>query len=129
MVFFFKQKTAYEMRISDWSSDVCSSDRENAFSEPKIVVADARLNITFQLVRCLRGRQVEGAARGIASAQCALRATQHFGAGHVETTEIADHRTPDIHSVTVDADGCIGDGVRSVLPLAPNRNVDAPCED
>src|SRR3546814_3591614 len=26
MVLFFKQKTAYEMRISDWSSDVCSSD-------------------------------------------------------------------------------------------------------
>src|SRR3546814_11883850 len=33
--FFFKQKTAYEMRISDWSSDVCSSDlraREKALS-------------------------------------------------------------------------------------------------
>src|SRR3546814_8096574 len=28
MFFFFKQKTAYEMRISDWSSDVCSSDLE-----------------------------------------------------------------------------------------------------
>src|SRR3546814_3248910 len=28
MIFFFKQKTAYEMRISDWSSDVCSSDLE-----------------------------------------------------------------------------------------------------
>src|SRR3546814_10476706 len=28
--FFFKQKTAYEMRISDWSSDVCSSDLCNA---------------------------------------------------------------------------------------------------
>src|SRR3546814_17814247 len=27
--FFFKQKTAYEMRISDWSSDVCSSDLQN----------------------------------------------------------------------------------------------------
>src|SRR3546814_11159282 len=26
IIFFFKQKTAYEMRISDWSSDVCSSD-------------------------------------------------------------------------------------------------------
>src|SRR3546814_7325420 len=26
VVFFFKQKTSYEMRISDWSSDVCSSD-------------------------------------------------------------------------------------------------------
>src|SRR3546814_9749755 len=28
--FFFKQKTAYEMRISDWSSDVCSSDLDEA---------------------------------------------------------------------------------------------------
>src|SRR3546814_3947279 len=30
LVFFFKQKTAYEMRISDWSSDVCSSDLPGA---------------------------------------------------------------------------------------------------
>src|SRR3546814_5725906 len=29
--FFFKQKTAYEMRISDWSSDVCSSDLAGAW--------------------------------------------------------------------------------------------------
>src|SRR3546814_5842591 len=29
--FFFKQKTAYEMRISDWSSDVCSSDLSIAY--------------------------------------------------------------------------------------------------
>src|SRR3546814_12239208 len=29
--FFFKQKTAYEMRISDWSSDVCSSDLWGSF--------------------------------------------------------------------------------------------------
>src|SRR3546814_7775576 len=29
MCFFFKQKTAYEMRISDWSSDVCSSDLQS----------------------------------------------------------------------------------------------------
>src|SRR3546814_10715812 len=31
--FFFKQKTAYEMRISDWSSDVCSSDLCGLVSE------------------------------------------------------------------------------------------------
>src|SRR3546814_5180211 len=31
VVFFFKQKTAYEMRISDWSSDVCSSDLSIGF--------------------------------------------------------------------------------------------------
>src|SRR3546814_2765283 len=30
LFFFFKQKTAYEMRISDWSSDVCSSDLGDA---------------------------------------------------------------------------------------------------
>src|SRR3546814_2196284 len=34
--FFFKQKTAYEMRISDWSSDVCSSDLEAASIETEI---------------------------------------------------------------------------------------------
>src|SRR3546814_17496106 len=35
VVFFFKQKTAYEMRISDWSSDVCSSDRDVPFRTPR----------------------------------------------------------------------------------------------
>src|SRR3546814_4800085 len=30
VLFFFKEKTAYEMRISDWSSDVCSSDLQAA---------------------------------------------------------------------------------------------------
>src|SRR3546814_6075165 len=32
-VFLFKQKTAYEMRISDWSSDVCSSDLADTLNE------------------------------------------------------------------------------------------------
>src|SRR3546814_4701781 len=36
LFFFFKQKTAYEMRISDWSSDVCSSDLA-----PIVILADA----------------------------------------------------------------------------------------
>src|SRR3546814_8864440 len=34
--FFFKQKTAYEMRISDWSSDVCSSDLQMAYPIQKV---------------------------------------------------------------------------------------------
>src|SRR3546814_6864632 len=33
-IFFFKQKTAYEMRISDWSSDVCSSDLAGRDTSP-----------------------------------------------------------------------------------------------
>src|SRR3546814_1749980 len=36
LVFFFKQKTAYEMRISDWSSDVCSSDLEPKLLETQL---------------------------------------------------------------------------------------------
>src|SRR3546814_18720183 len=42
--FFFKQKTAYEMRISDWSSDVCSSDLLMATAAPEFyagAIADA----------------------------------------------------------------------------------------
>src|SRR3546814_10593143 len=34
-IFFFKQKTAYEMRISDWSSDVCSSDLVAELDDPE----------------------------------------------------------------------------------------------
>src|SRR3546814_3660086 len=42
VVFFFKQKTAYEMRISDWSSDVCSSDLD-ADGHVEVVIHDAIL--------------------------------------------------------------------------------------
>src|SRR3546814_10218591 len=42
-VFFFKQKTAYEMRISDWSSDVCSSDL--AGYNPDDMVEDSPVTI------------------------------------------------------------------------------------
>src|SRR3546814_2370776 len=38
--FFFKQKTAYEMRISDWSSDVCSSDLVTARPLKPIIFQD-----------------------------------------------------------------------------------------
>src|SRR3546814_1522828 len=36
--FFFKQKTAYEMRISDWSSDVCSSDLQREYPGEKVLL-------------------------------------------------------------------------------------------
>src|SRR3546814_5005435 len=38
--FFIKQKTAYEMRISDWSSDVCSSDLRNCSRGSTLVSVD-----------------------------------------------------------------------------------------
>src|SRR3546814_1039565 len=49
LFFFFKQKTAYDMRISDWSSDVCSSDLNGAWflAEPFIeqCLADAKVPV------------------------------------------------------------------------------------
>src|SRR3546814_6399750 len=46
--FFFKQKTAYEMRISDWSSDVCSSDLLGMARRP-ITVYDANWKLVCML--------------------------------------------------------------------------------
>src|SRR3546814_3684546 len=51
--FFFKQKTAYEMRISDWSSDVCSSD----LRLPRCLGAARRLR--WRLSRQCRGMDLQ----------------------------------------------------------------------
>src|SRR3546814_4188892 len=55
LVFFFKQKTAYEMRISDWSSDVCSSDLHPDV-EQRRVVGDRGICRRAVLVPLERGR-------------------------------------------------------------------------
>src|SRR3546814_14343431 len=47
MIIFFKQRTAYEMRISDWSSDVCSSDLES----PHAYLSRLRMGLAAQLLR------------------------------------------------------------------------------
>src|SRR3546814_7835438 len=45
--FFFKQKTAYEMRISDWSSDVCSSDLiQITLARPGLAIEDVLRELT-----------------------------------------------------------------------------------
>src|SRR3546814_5756325 len=64
--FFFKQKTAYEMRISDWSSDVCSSDLISYFpgrcavnqhqqAGPDIVVQVPRYSAALLVDRVFKG--------------------------------------------------------------------------
>src|SRR3546814_2567585 len=50
--FFFKQKTAYELRISDWSSDVCSSDLK---SIKRLLAYSSINNIGFALVGLAAG--------------------------------------------------------------------------
>src|SRR3546814_5676900 len=69
LFFFFKQKTAYEMRISDWSSDVCSSDLAlqalavngvgGRAGQPVPEVRWVALDVDQQQVRQQRRRQVE----------------------------------------------------------------------
>src|SRR3546814_4964410 len=53
LFFFFKQKTAYEMRISDWSSDVCSSDLPA--SDPGTAHARVWWATGWSPVRCRAG--------------------------------------------------------------------------
>src|SRR3546814_18636135 len=69
--FFFKQKTAYEMRISDWSSDVCSSDLPETgarYSCPTHRLQRPRARYVRSdpsiPLRCLRG--TGGAVEGVA---------------------------------------------------------------
>src|SRR3546814_6644206 len=63
--FFFKQKTAYEMRISDWSSDVCSSDLQDRGQETDIAaeqpetavdIGDERLHELVDDIQILHAR-------------------------------------------------------------------------
>src|SRR3546814_5166864 len=102
LFFFFKQKTAYELRISDWSSDVCSSDLVHAG-----LIADGRehgdlrligeldyvplQNLPEILIRAARGLLTEGLGRYGAGFDFAGPVDDEDGAaaaiGMVETLE------------------------------------------
>src|SRR3546814_2423414 len=90
-IFFFKQKTAYEMRISDWSSDVCSSDLvlrtdplTGATSHLLTIEIERRRN-PVSLERILRIADGDASARFMInrkSGKSALR-TREIGRAHV----------------------------------------------
>src|SRR3546814_10784829 len=76
LCFFFKQKTAYEMRISDWSSDVCSSDLLDGRAQAEAIArrgkighqrqVDVHRPFLPQLVAELADRLEEGQAFDVA---------------------------------------------------------------
>src|SRR3546814_9807491 len=86
-LFFFKQKTAYEMRISDWSSDVCSSDLVVAVSVPCICGSDTFAMVTViaysvvtsvSVVRIIARVNAEGPGTAkIGRASCRERVCQY----------------------------------------------------
>src|SRR3546814_5277067 len=86
--FFFKQKTAYEMRISDWSSDVCSSDllwqlhridpnvpRGEQFGAVKQLLDEGV--IRFAGLSEVTVEEIEAAAKEIGRASCRERVCQY----------------------------------------------------
>src|SRR3546814_7825479 len=83
--FFFKQKTAYEMRISDWSSDVCSSDLvwklDNLIFIFHLAWPQAQLNVEMTCQSCVEGittalKAVPGVTE-IGRASCRERGCQY----------------------------------------------------
>src|SRR3546814_9510812 len=77
MFFFFKQKTAYEMRISDWSSDVCSSDLKGTYLLSCVPRRTGRHRRQLQGA----GRHSEGTARQAGAGLAGKRRVEDRGAG------------------------------------------------
>src|SRR3546814_4874890 len=100
--FFFKQKTAYELRISDWSSDVCSSDL-HCFQ------VDQFADDAFRICECLAGLHLtETEAQGLADSLRDLRA---FLSGYIKQVFVVVHAGSS--SVTVDGTGATASPRRS----------------
>src|SRR3546814_12770244 len=78
-VFLFKQKTAYEMRISDWSSDVCSSDLLVRLESDKFVARNRR--------RGGKDVEAEGDERNLVAAR--RRGVRLIKADEIELVEYA----------------------------------------
>src|SRR3546814_4285710 len=116
--FFFKQKTAYEMRISDWSSDVCSSDLDRSLRGDRRADGQGRClrhpgrrrGVRQQAFRELFGRHGLAAVRDRAPAAAVRnRAARQLdrGAGRM-SEEILVNVTPRETRVAVVENGKIG---------------------
>src|SRR3546814_5902189 len=81
--FFFKQKTAYEMRISDWSSDVCSSDLEDG----RMTVTDLAQAVGLSKPPC-QGRLRRLIETGVIRGFRAIVDPAKLGMDHVAFAEV-----------------------------------------
>src|SRR3546814_6356119 len=89
MLFLFKQKTAYEMRISDWSSDVCSSELEACAGDPRRALGTDHCDEQ-------QGDLFAKAQMGIGRLRDEQRRERHVDVGAVEIEAVAGrHDEPD----------------------------------
>src|SRR3546814_10413033 len=110
-VFFFKQKTAYEMRISDWSSDVCSSD---LLSIRLTTDANAQSEVQYSINQTPTTVQ---SAFGIWNASLGL-----LGGDHWEFNFVVKNITDKSYSTNL---GTFGQGVVRFVPRDDRRYVGA----
>src|SRR3546814_10633564 len=101
-IFFFKQKTAYEMRISDWSSDVCSSDLEGKKTDSRLlfVYSNAPQNVIVRndsgvkSLADLKGKRFNPGLKGSATEKTAEAVFKALGIApefvRGSTTDIVD---------------------------------------
>src|SRR3546814_10896789 len=90
--FFFKQKTAYEMRISDWSSDVCSSDLFATLEPPlggsgAVIIGNG--NVALDVARILSKTEDEFVGSDIVA-----HALEHLKGSAVRRITILGRRGP-----------------------------------
>src|SRR3546814_16802409 len=107
-IFFFKQRTAYEMRISDWSSDVCSSDLVDL---PNGVLAIRNLPGKAVLRRCdlqFAGQALVGA--GLEEVGNTLECRGHFRSGErcqlVSGVEVRDEEVQNSFVIKIGSASC-----------------------
>src|SRR3546814_7008493 len=109
LFFFFKQKTAYEMRISDWSSDVCSSDLAAVHAAPP-----AHADLKPQLAGAITQDQFH-----LGIALKAFRYARHFlaralparhVAGAIEAVALLFEALPSLHDPSGQQSGERGGG-------------------
>src|SRR3546814_12113159 len=78
LFFFFKQKTADEVRISDWSSDVCSSD----LGEPPLLLAAMRNRVRVDVERRERVERATAVVTGLSAVRVRGQAVLRRFGGH-----------------------------------------------
>src|SRR3546814_6651395 len=122
LFFFFKQKTAYEIRISDWSSDVCSSDLgprvSSGYREPQSIEAPQATPILLPTIK--------------PCGNTCMHAGRHILRRNVSPQGCRSLRLPWPHACPDDSDPGARQLTSDALPCrsaAPPRGVGAACRD